>query len=375
MRIYKQLINISCKDYCNFNNYKYETIQKNMPQNIQLPNYNTEFDRSNFQIEEYPEVYLAELLNMSVLGGTSIVFDNNNKCVYDLPLRDDSDRYDLRTTGVEYVDRNVSCISYEEAPEFIEEAVCLVGMASFNYFHFNLECLAKLCLINDMEKYKNTPILIDEVVLSFPQFCEELEMLNKDQRKIYYLKRNFSYRVGKVIYISELMHLVFNIKIGYRLQYKDIILSDLAVNLLHDNLAIENTIGRRLYISRKNAYLTRVVNGQQLENVFKEFGYEIICPETMSFKEQLKIFSEAEFIAGPSGAGLTNLLFANKNSAMICIMPKDIEISCYSNLTGNLKQKNFYLDGIPTCSHWLYYQDSYTVDENYTRTFLKEIHK
>ena len=46
----------------------------------------------------------------------------------------------------------------------------------------------------------------------------------------------------------------------------------------------------------------------------------------MSFQDELKIFSEAEFIAGASGAGLTNIMFANENAKVIFIQPKTIQL-------------------------------------------------
>ena len=42
----------------------------------------------------------------------------------------------------------------------------------------------------------------------------------------------------------------------------------------------------------------------------------------MSFNENLKIFSEAEFIAEAYGAGFTNILFTNENAKIILYNPK-----------------------------------------------------
>lgn len=92
----------------------------------------------------------------------------------------------------------------------------------------------------------------------------------------------------------------------------------------------------KLYISRRKSLIPRLENQDAVENVFKSFGYEIIFPQDMSFQDELKIFSEAEFIAGASGAGLTNIMFANENAKVIFIQPKTIQSPWYSTMAGIL---------------------------------------
>ena len=67
---------------------------------------------------------------------------------------------------------------------------------------------------------------------------------------------------------------------------------------------------RRLYISRKGAVHGRVVNEDELVSVLESKGFEIIEPEQMSVAEQVQMFSQAEYIVAPHGAGQTNMVFA-----------------------------------------------------------------
>ncbi len=68
---------------------------------------------------------------------------------------------------------------------------------------------------------------------------------------------------------------------------------------------------RRLYISRRRATHARVVNEDVLVQVLEGHGFEIIETEDMSFAEQVRLFSQAESIVAPHGAGQTNMLFAS----------------------------------------------------------------
>jgi hypothetical protein len=67
---------------------------------------------------------------------------------------------------------------------------------------------------------------------------------------------------------------------------------------------------RRLYVTRRLARGRRVANEQELEPILINFGFEIIEAESLTFLEQVCLFSQAEVVAGPHGAGLCNVLFA-----------------------------------------------------------------
>jgi hypothetical protein len=375
MNIERRLNNISCKEYCNIHNFKYSIKQKEHWQKNYIPDYRDNPDSNNYINVKCPETYIAELCNVNLVGTSSIIFDENDNCVYDLPLMDDENRFNLALSNVFFVDKNVTLVYYEKSNEVIEEGIMLLSNTSFNYFHFNMELLSKLCFINEIEEYNKVPILVDERCLNIKSFKDELEMLNIHGRKIVSLKAGYCYDIKKLIYISDLLSGPIDLKKNTLLRYEDYIMNNLAVNLLHDNLSLNSNISRKLFISRKNCWGTRLLlNQDKIEQIFKEYGYEIIYPEVMSFKDQLKIFSEAEFIAGASGAGFTNILFANKNAKIICILPKEIQLSCYSNIAGVLGQQCYYLDAkIHYNDNIVLYQNSFELEEEYLRKFLKDI--
>lgn len=375
MNVERRLNNISCKEYCNVHKLKYSIQQNEHSQKIYIPNYRDYPGGNNYLEAKYPEVYIADLYDVNLIGGNRIIFDKNDNCIFDLALMDDEDRFLLAVRNLYYVDKNITLLYYDEYIQTIEEGIMLISEASFNYFHFNVELLSKLCLINKIEEYNKVPILIDESCLRFPNFKDELKMLNLNGREIIYIKQGCCYNVKKLTYISDLIIAPIGLKTGGLLRYEDYMIDDLAVNLLYDNLPIRNNnIHRKLYISRKNCLNKRLLNEDKIQQIFKEYDYEIICPEEMSFQDQLKIFSEAEFIAGASGAGFTNILFANKNSKIICILSKEIKLSCYSNIAGILGQQCYYLDArIPSYTNSEHYQNSFELNEEYLRKFLEDI--
>ena len=66
---------------------------------------------------------------------------------------------------------------------------------------------------------------------------------------------------------------------------------------------------RRLYLSRKHDGHWRTTNEPEVERFLGERGFETVAPGTLSFREQIELFGQAEIIVG-TGAGLFNLVFA-----------------------------------------------------------------
>jgi hypothetical protein len=67
---------------------------------------------------------------------------------------------------------------------------------------------------------------------------------------------------------------------------------------------------RRVYVTRRLARRRRVVNEGEITPILRDFGFEIVECEALTFREQIDHFRDAEMVVGPHGAGLTNLLWA-----------------------------------------------------------------
>lgn len=87
---------------------------------------------------------------------------------------------------------------------------------------------------------------------------------------------------------------------------------------------INPSADRRLYISRQRADRGRKVsNYNESMAVLQERGFESHVLEDYSFERQMKLFMEADVIAGPHGAGLANMLFA-ENPLVVELFPETV---------------------------------------------------
>jgi len=94
---------------------------------------------------------------------------------------------------------------------------------------------------------------------------------------------------------------------------------------------------RRLYVSRRGLAMRVMVNEVALEAALIRRGFQIVRPERMSVADQINLFGQAEVIVGPTGAGLTNALFAAPGCKVVEIQPENFAsfwVAAFSRLVG-----------------------------------------
>jgi hypothetical protein len=75
-----------------------------------------------------------------------------------------------------------------------------------------------------------------------------------------------------------------------------------------------------IYISRRALSLknqSRITNEDDFLQELVRLGFEIVTPECLTLKEQVRIFQNAKVILGAFGAGLTNMLFCQPPSMIL----------------------------------------------------------
>ncbi len=73
----------------------------------------------------------------------------------------------------------------------------------------------------------------------------------------------------------------------------------------------------RIYISRTKKTGRNVINEDEVLKALTTFGFVAYTLENMSFSDQVRLFSQAEIVVAPHGAGLTNTIFAPQSLIVI----------------------------------------------------------
>jgi len=97
---------------------------------------------------------------------------------------------------------------------------------------------------------------------------------------------------------------------------------------------------RKIYISRRFALGRQVMNEGELEEALSRLGFEVVITEHMTYAQEVRLFSGAQVVVGPSGSGLSNVVFCRGRVKVIeiagdekgCKYPDSTDYSLSSGL-------------------------------------------
>lgn len=97
--------------------------------------------------------------------------------------------------------------------------------------------------------------------------------------------------------------------------------SDWATGFIARHFQAASPGGRRIYVSREDAAVRRLVNEAEVRADLTDRGFEIHTLGGLSFEAQRDLFHGASHIVGVHGAGLTNMVFAHPATRVLEVMP------------------------------------------------------
>ncbi len=86
---------------------------------------------------------------------------------------------------------------------------------------------------------------------------------------------------------------------------------------------------RRIFISRDDATSRKILNQQEVDAVLERFDFEKLTLSQYDIFDQIELFSEASVVIGVHGAGLTNILFGDRDMKVIEILPPLVATDAY----------------------------------------------
>jgi capsular polysaccharide biosynthesis protein len=124
---------------------------------------------------------------------------------------------------------------------------------------------------------------------------------------------------------------------------------------LPDRIVERSHKSERLYISRDKAKGRKIVNSHEVTNFLSKLGFKCVVLESLSIAETALLFSAAEVVLAPHGAGLSNLVFCqpgtkvieflfHQTMSMFFIGPQQRDESAYYYLLGEGKRPSEYFD-------------------------------
>lgn len=310
------------KEWCKDQGLPYYTVKKEIPMNVfGKDNPDIVHDPSSWSTT-LPEIYLAELKDVSIIGGHNPLFVDTHVALYDEYLHHRREKFDYTQNGYQILygpGDTLTVHGEQEVGEPIQEGIFMSGIHSSNYFHWLVEYISRFWTLDQFPEYDHIPLIIDQDL--HPNLLEALDTVCSVERKIIPVKYGERYLVHRLVVPSRLSFIVQEYREGILPQPSDTAISPIAIWYLRKRSGLitlpQRKPFKRLYISRSGQENRMLLNEREIEEVFMQYGFESVNPGTMTFHEQVKEFSTAGIIAGPTGAGFTNILWAPKDATIL----------------------------------------------------------
>lgn len=255
----------------------------------------TQLYRNSFlnpKLHSRGEPYIKELHNVIIETQFWMILDRGNVYSNEVAGRNiaNSPRIRGRTTTDGWV-----ILDTTPPACTVNESVVFVG-GDDNYCHWLTRYLSRLALLEQHTELRSLPILVNHDMRNYQK--DSLDLLGIPESSRIYAPENSMVSCNH-IYIATTLRTN---------RHMDLCCSWLRKKLLPH--IYKQKRHRRLYISRSDVTLRRLLNEEELVHALEKRGFECINPGTLSFTDQIEIFSQASVVVGPHGAGLTNILFA-----------------------------------------------------------------
>lgn len=186
-----------------------------------------------------------------------------------------------------------------------ETLAVLSSPISFSYYHWFYEVLARIDLL------KRSKIPTDRYVINrsgIPFQNETLAALGISSDQIIDCHADLHLQAKHLVVPS------FGAYTGHVPKW--------ACDFLYQELRVNRRITQsekyhRVYISRADAMYRRVMNELEVMRILEACGFTCVTLGRLSAREQAEIFSSAQIIVAPHGAGLTNLVYCDEGTKLV----------------------------------------------------------
>ena len=209
------------------------------------------------------------------------------------------------------------------------------GGGNENYWHWLFDVLPRLKIVEDKFKLEEIDFFL------FPETNQRYQVESLDILKIPKKKR-ISSKIFRHIHADQVISVdhPYVLKNDPSNEIQNI--PDWITEFLRKNFLIKKNkkkFPKKIYIDRRDAksnhsHLRRILNEDEVKEIFIKKGYSIIALSELSFDDQIHLFNNVSHVAGLHGAGFANLSFCNQGTKVLELKP-----SHAGEVIGNLAKK------------------------------------
>lgn len=262
----------------------------------------------------FPPVYVAELGSAMIYGGTNLVHAKNKVICHDL-YDFERDYTSEELHGRHVIDAKkarIRMLYRDAAPENIPVAATFLDACAPNYAHWLTEVLPRIAAFSKLEQFASVPIVINDGL--HRNIIESLALIVGSDREIIALPLWRGIHVEKLYVTSTAGYVPFEKRKQTLANHSHGLFCPHAFEEMKNRLLLKvdcyqpGKWPNKVYL-RRTSQGRNVSNAVEIDKFLFENGYVSIEPEKLTFSQQLALFSNVEFIVGPSGAAMANIIF------------------------------------------------------------------
>ena len=276
---------------------------------------------------DFPPIYVAEISNALVYGGTNLVFTQDAVICHDL-YDFERDYTSEELHGRHLIDakkKRMRLVNYDVAPERVPVAAVFVDACALNYAHWLTEVLPRIAAFCAEEQFASIPIIVNDGL--HHNIMESLYLITGPEREIIALPVGRAIQADSLYVTSVAGYVPFERRKNKLSGHSHGLFSSSVFDLIRkrvfqltDKFPLQNW-PEKIYL-RRNSGARKVTNASELEQILINRGYVIVEPDKLTFLQQAMLFSNAKEIVGSSGAALANLIFAPSNANVQILIGK-----------------------------------------------------
>jgi len=273
---------------------------------------------------DFPEIFLTVLHSTVIGGGTNFILKNETVLhhgLYDFDRDKTSEELHGRIL-IRLRSKNAYWLINDKSPVHFEKAATFLDACAGNYSHWLTEVLPRIMLFCGDERFTDVPIIINEGL--HDNILESLYIVAGEKRDIIALPSGRCLEVDHLYVVSPTGYVPFGVRSKKAQDVPHGVFSPYALTNL--SLKVRDHVGRneesspKKILIRRNTGVRSLTNYSDIENLLVDRGFVIIEPENLDFREQVRIFSQADIVVGATGAALVNLMFCKPHARIIILM-------------------------------------------------------
>ena len=272
---------------------------------------------------EIPEPSVYEVDNTKLVGPHALTLNKNGEYIF----ANASDRpMGLSIAVLETAISKLPERSYQEE-QSIGSAVSLVGPFVRNYFHWLVDYLPRLSGVEAYERVTDKKPTVIHPKDPPSWLLDSLSLLiEEDQLSEWHENQS---------HVESLI--VPSVRRGAANSSNQVLSTD-ALEWVRkeiiNGIQPSSEGPNRIYISRNDAKERRVQNESAVVDLLSEYGFQPFTLSELSFREQVRLFYDADCIVSPHGSGLTNMLWTEESQ--IIELFGDLVPRMYFTMAGQL---------------------------------------